>query len=272
MSPDLLAQFGPRLVVAVTVGLVFAYLWIAHRERYLAVWAGAWTLWAVRYTYGLFQSQLTLPSTVVLPVLAILVSTLTLAGGFALTRDRLPSAWLSVALLDAGWLAFEQVTGSPLVAGGVAGPTHWLLLGAGLAWAGVLFLRSQVASGFERTIAGIGLIGLGLIQVVTPWAPAWFDSLGALLSMSAQLAVALGTVLAYFRRAHDDSLVLQRRLEEALTTVLGGLVPICAHCKSIRDESGKWEQLESYITAHTDAELSHGICDICMAKDYSDYR
>lgn len=272
MSPDLLAQFGPRLVVAVTVGLVFAYLWLAHRERYLLVWASAWTIWAVRYAYGLFESQVTLPSAVVLPVLAILVSTVTLAGGFALTRDRLPATWLVIALLDAGWLTFEQVTGSPLVAGGVAGPTHWLLLGAGLAWAGVLFLRSKVTGGFERTIAGIGLIVLGLIQVVTPWAPGWLDSFGALLSMSAQLAIALGTVLAYFRRAHDDALVLQRRLEESLTTVLGGLIPICAHCKSIRNESGKWERLESYIAANTDAELSHGICDICMAKHYSDYR
>ena len=272
MPPDLLAQFGPRLVVAVTAGLVFAYLWLAHRERYLAVWAAAWLVWAVRYAYGLFESQLTLPAAVVLPVLALLVSTLTLAGAFALTHDRLSRAWLAIVLLDAAWLVVEQVTGSPLVAGAVAGPTHWLILGAGLMWAGVLFLSSRVANGFERGIAGVGLIALGVIQVISPWSPDWLDSLGALLSMSAQLAIALGTVLAYFRRAHHDALTLQRRLEEALTTVLGGLLPICAHCKAIRDESGKWERIESYITAHTDAELSHGICDVCMAKHYSDYR
>jgi len=272
MSPDLLAQFGPRLVVAVTAGLVFAYLWVVYRERYLAAWAAAWTVWAVRYSYGLFESQLTLPSAVVLPCLALLVSTLTLTGAFALNRERLSRAWLAIVALDAAWLVVEQSTRTPLVAGGVAGPTHWVLLGTGLMWAGVLFLGSRVANGFERAVAGVGLIALGVIQVTSPWSPGWLDSLGALLSMGAQLAIALGTVVAYFRRAHSDALTLQRRLEEALTTVLGGLVPICAHCKSIRDDSGKWERIESYIGTHTDAELSHGICDVCMAKHPSDYR
>lgn len=272
MSPDLLAQFGPRLVVALTAGLVFAYLWFAHRERYLAVWAAAWMVWAARYAYGLFESQLSLPPAVVLPTLALVVSTLTLAGAFALDRERLSRAWLVIAGLDAAWLVVEQVTGSPLVAGTVVGPTHWLLLGAGLMWAGVLFLNSQVASGFERAIAGVGLIGLGVIQVTSPWSPGWLDSLGALLSMSAQLAIALGTVLAYFRRAHTDALTLQRRLENTLTTVLGSLLPICAHCKSIRDASGRWERIETYVSTHTDAEISHGICDVCMAKHASDYR
>jgi hypothetical protein len=272
MPPDLIAQFGPRLVVAVTVALVFAYLWATHRERYLLIWSGAWTIWTLRYAYGLAGNQLALPSEVVLPVLALVAATLTLAGAFALTRERLPRTWLVIVLLDAAWLVVEQVTGDPLVAGGVAGPTHWLLLASGLIWAGATFLLSRAATGFERTIAGIGLIVLGVIQVISPWSPGWLDSLGALLSMSAQLAIALGTIMAYFRRAHDDSLALQRRLEDALTTVLGGIIPICAHCKSIRDESGRWERLESYITTHTDAELSHGICDVCMAKHYPDYR
>jgi hypothetical protein len=38
------------------------------------------------------------------------------------------------------------------------------------------------------------------------------------------------------------------------------LIPICAWCKKIRDDTGYWQQLEAYLRDHSDAELSHGIC------------
>jgi hypothetical protein len=47
---------------------------------------------------------------------------------------------------------------------------------------------------------------------------------------------------------------------------LGGLLPICSHCKKIRDDSGYWNQLESYLEAHSDAAFTHGICADCQAQ------
>lgn len=63
---------------------------------------------------------------------------------------------------------------------------------------------------------------------------------------------------------------LQRRVDEALARVkvLSGLLPICASCKKVRDDSGYWNQLESYLTRHSSLELSHGICPDCMRKLY----
>lgn len=61
---------------------------------------------------------------------------------------------------------------------------------------------------------------------------------------------------------------LQAALENIKT--LKGIVPICASCKKIRDDKGYWNQLESYIHSHTDAEFSHGICPDCMKKLYPD--
>jgi PAS domain S-box-containing protein len=55
---------------------------------------------------------------------------------------------------------------------------------------------------------------------------------------------------------------------EAEQTRLRGLLPICAHCKSIRDDRGYWHSVEAYMSEHTDAELSHGICPDCMKKLY----
>jgi phosphoserine phosphatase RsbU/P len=47
---------------------------------------------------------------------------------------------------------------------------------------------------------------------------------------------------------------------------LTGLLPICSYCKRIRSDHDYWEQVESYITDHTDAMFSHGICPSCLAK------
>jgi phosphoserine phosphatase RsbU/P len=56
-----------------------------------------------------------------------------------------------------------------------------------------------------------------------------------------------------------------RALEQALQQVkqLNGLLPICSYCKRIRDDSNYWQQVESYVAAHTDARFSHGICPDC---------
>ena len=47
---------------------------------------------------------------------------------------------------------------------------------------------------------------------------------------------------------------------------LTGLLPICSYCKRIRSDNDYWEQVESYITEHTDALFSHGICPDCLEK------
>jgi len=57
-------------------------------------------------------------------------------------------------------------------------------------------------------------------------------------------------------------------LREAMNKIstLRGLLPICASCKKIRDDKGYWNQIEVYISEHTEADFSHGICPDC-AKD-----
>jgi sigma-B regulation protein RsbU (phosphoserine phosphatase) len=64
------------------------------------------------------------------------------------------------------------------------------------------------------------------------------------------------------------------KLETAVSTVkrLQGLIPICSYCKRIRSDSNDWEQLESYISEHTDAQFSHGICPSCLAVAYAELK
>ena len=62
-------------------------------------------------------------------------------------------------------------------------------------------------------------------------------------------------------------------LEKALAKikVLSGIIPICSSCKKIRDDAGYWQQVEGYISEHSDAEFSHGICNDCLKSLYPDY-
>lgn len=70
----------------------------------------------------------------------------------------------------------------------------------------------------------------------------------------------------YSAEAEKDRLIkeLKKALDEVKT--LRGIVPICAWCKSVRDDEGYWQDVEVYMEAHTNAEFTHGICPDCVQK------
>jgi len=75
------------------------------------------------------------------------------------------------------------------------------------------------------------------------------------------------------KRVEEEREKLIDELQEALKKVktLSGLLPICASCKKIRDDSGYWNQIEVYIRDHSDAIFSHGICPNCAKELYPDF-
>jgi sigma-B regulation protein RsbU (phosphoserine phosphatase) len=73
------------------------------------------------------------------------------------------------------------------------------------------------------------------------------------------------------RKAREEELLLRTQdLERALreVKVLRGFIPICAKCKRVRTDTGDWQRLEEYIRDHSEAEFSHGICQLCMKDVY----
>lgn len=62
----------------------------------------------------------------------------------------------------------------------------------------------------------------------------------------------------------EKTAALGRALSEVRT--LQGLLPMCAHCHKIRDDAGLWTRVEEYLTAHTGALVSHGLCPDCLRK------
>lgn len=59
---------------------------------------------------------------------------------------------------------------------------------------------------------------------------------------------------------------LSKALEEIKT--LRGIIPLCSCCKKIRDDKGYWQQVDQYITEHTEAVISHGMCLQCSDELY----
>jgi DNA-binding response OmpR family regulator len=64
----------------------------------------------------------------------------------------------------------------------------------------------------------------------------------------------------------------EKELEEALIQInkLKGFIPICASCKKIRKDDGFWQQIESYISEHMEADFTHSICPDCARQLYPD--
>lgn len=62
-------------------------------------------------------------------------------------------------------------------------------------------------------------------------------------------------------------------LQDAVFNIktLRGLLPICAGCKKVRDDKGYWQQIEAYVSDHTEAEFSHGLCPDCAIRYYPDH-
>lgn len=130
-----------------------------------------------------------------------------------------------------------------------------------------------------QAIPGI-LMSLGNIALIA-WLNTPADKLtGAAIIVTFVVVNFLGIATArqihYWKRQQFVALLrqmdLRASLEQALAEIktLRGILPICSHCKRVRDDSGYWQQVEVYVRDRTYAEFSHGICPTCLKAHYDD--
>jgi len=104
-----------------------------------------------------------------------------------------------------------------------------------------------------------------------------------LLEQTQRKNISMLKLKADYERSEDARLLLEKKAKEleqlnkklqvALYKIksLHGMLPICARCKKIRQDNGYWEQIEHYISNHSDATFSHGLCPDCMRELYPDH-
>jgi hypothetical protein len=190
-------------------------------------------------------------------------------------------AVLLIALMD-----FTAVGG--ILSFALLGSAWWWMLMGGLL-SGLLFTRRI---GIVHTVLGIlflvgvagayttGLLTLSFdanVYVTLPVAWATMLSGPALLTICGFSAIGI-----FFDTARKQLLELDERseqkrrlieeLEHTLAEVktLRGLLPICSHCKKIRDDRGYWEGVEAFVARHTDARFTHALCPPCGIELYGD--
>jgi hypothetical protein len=117
-----------------------------------------------------------------------------------------------------------------------------------------LGLESEPERGVLHSLAissqVIGMFGGLLHREIAPAQEVAFSLLSTLLGMSA------------------DALATLRRTRQLTSQIeaLQSLLPVCAWCKKVRNDSGYWYQIEKYITANSNTKITHGICPDCEEK------
>ena len=104
------------------------------------------------------------------------------------------------------------------------------------------------------------------------------DLLFELVGLFASVFMFLGVVFVTplfksIKQSEGEQKKLVGELQKALSDVnkLSGMLPICSSCKKIRDDKGYWNQIDVYVSEHSEAEFSHGICPECARKLYPEY-
>ena len=87
-------------------------------------------------------------------------------------------------------------------------------------------------------------------------------------------SVVMLTDITLRKLLEDEKETLIGNLEKSLDEIktLQGIVPICSHCKKIRDTEGYWNQVETYVSKHTGAQFSHSICEHCLVKYFPEFQ
>jgi hypothetical protein len=92
------------------------------------------------------------------------------------------------------------------------------------------------------------------------------EPLAGLVAMTIVRGVIILVMGLWFARLSEHERELHRHV-----STLEGLLPICAFCKSIRNEAGDWEHLETFISNRSEAQFSHCFCPSCAKTHYPDY-
>ncbi len=134
-------------------------------------------------------------------------------------------------------------------------------------------IYSTVGLGFRFSLlamwvtAGLFLLTVGVLAPVP-------TNLIVLYSFFMMGAVFVFTYAAYIaERVSRERFAGAEQLRKTVRDVkkLSGMLPICASCKKVRDDKGYWSQIESYISEHSEAVFSHGVCPDCADELYPDF-
>ena len=141
-------------------------------------------------------------------------------------------------------------------------PTVRARSGAPLAgWLTLMFGLTLLTYGMH--VSAVCLLAIDYNRLAGNVVSEWMFSLLYPLS---SFGLYLGLIAAH---AHRQEQELQKALQEVKT--IRGIIPVCCSCKKIMNHEGSWDQMEIYISQHTEAQFSHGFCPDCARRALADF-
>jgi len=271
MRFQLLSSGVPVMIAGVCL-IVLAYLARVRRERFLMYWTAAWALLVLR-----------------------LVWTAAWGSPWPMLWPSMVAAWLRLAMAACLLAGAEELRGrrvKPLVVFGAAvafllakqavdpfvSPRTGIMINLGAMAVTMLLAAWRLASSttLPRAERALAALGLAVYAMLSAWLPLLPENSPLLVPLffivwTAQLCAGVGMLALFFRLSYDAELAVEKSRGATLTSALQGFLPICMHCKSIRDEQDQWKALEQYVADRSSVRFSHGLCPTCATTHYGAY-
>lgn len=291
---DVKSLFLANMIITAFVGCAFAF-YRSSRKTYPGF--GLW----MSGNFVLTAGYLALLSRLVVPELVSIIFTNALLVTGVLLRLDGSRLFLSGARLGRWVYAIPPLVGAGVLAlhlGGGTAPQRSIAVSTPIflimccnAWF-FLYPRNKVLRSLSRALAVCLALWAGMLMMrsvvwLTRPDDPMFDSnfyqlAYTMTTLVLEVSLSLGLFMLNGARLEQELRDANRELDNALydlkrtmgqLKVLAGVLPICSHCKKIRDDgSGRWHQLEDYITRHSQAGFTHGICPDCVTKHYPDFK
>ena len=131
----------------------------------------------------------------------------------------------------------------------------------------MIFIKSPKILKKKASITLIGGFFFGIFSFIC-----YITRLTKIIPGILMLSIALGAFISSLSFALEPKLlkVLITSAGKAKAKLVGNILPICAHCKNIKDDEGNWHQIEQYFSDHSKVLFSHGLCPECVKEYYTD--
>jgi hypothetical protein len=269
---DQLLSSGVPVMIAGVCFIGLAYLARVRRERFLVYWTAGWALLVVRLGWTIAWGS---PWPALWPSITAAYLRLAMAGCLLAGTEELRGRRVDARLVFGAAALF-------LVAKQFIDP--FISIRAGIALnLGAMAVTMLIASWrlatytplprAERALAALGLAGYSLLSATMPMLRDDNPLLRVLFfsAWTTQLCAGVGMLALFFRLSYETELAVEKTRGATLTEALQGFIPICMHCKAIRNEEQHWKALEQYVADRSSVRFSHGLCPTCARTHYGAY-
>lgn len=269
---DQLLSSGVPVMIAGVCFIVLAYLARVRRERFLIFWTAAWALLVVRLGWTVAWGS---PWPVLWPSIVAAYLRLAMAGCLLAGTEELRGRRVDARLIfgaAALFLVVKQFV-DPFISVRAGIAINLAAMAVPMLIAAWRLATYALLPRAERALAALGLAGYALLSATMPMLRDDNPVLRLLFfsSWTTQLCAGVGMLALFFRLSYEAELAVEKSRGATLTAALQGFIPICMHCKAIRDEEQHWKALEQYVADRSSVRFSHGLCPDCARTHYSAY-